>query len=192
MNRIDQGQELLRRHQKRTLTRFVLIVLLCSAACHPAAEAERSDGDGSDRVVAEDTAFSNVEPCEPTAEVGSVIGGQEDPQDFRYRILPDRRNSLEEPTRRAEPVEPIVGELTEASIRNKVDGVVILEVGVRSDGTVAGARVLKGLPCGLDARAIEAVEGAEFKPATLDGRPIDTITNVMVRFEHPLRQEKEQ
>ena len=43
-------------------------------------------------------------------------------------------------------------------------------------------KVLKGLPMGLDQAAAEAVKKWRFKPATLNGKPVDVYYNLTVNF----------
>lgn len=66
---------------------------------------------------------------------------------------------------------------TAAARTHKVAGVVILQVGIRRDGTVGGACVLEPLPCGLSEAAIAAVKQWRFERQEADG-----IANVAVHF----------
>jgi protein TonB len=43
-------------------------------------------------------------------------------------------------------------------------------------------KVLKPLPFGLDQAAVEAVKQWTFKPATLNGQPVEVIFNLTVNF----------
>ena len=61
---------------------------------------------------------------------------------------------------------------TEEARKARLQGVVIVEAIVDEQGVVTNARVLKGLPLGLDQKAIEAVQTWKFKPATLEGKPV--------------------
>ncbi|MCB1101000.1 MAG: energy transducer TonB [Kiritimatiellae bacterium] len=49
-------------------------------------------------------------------------------------------------------------------------------------GNVTDAKVLKGLPMGLDEKAIEAIKTWTFKPATLHGNPVSVYYNLTVNF----------
>jgi protein TonB len=53
---------------------------------------------------------------------------------------------------------------------------------VTKEGDVQDVKVLKGLPMGLDAAAAEAVKKWKFKPATLNGKPVDVYYNLTVNF----------
>jgi TonB family protein len=52
-------------------------------------------------------------------------------------------------------------------------GIVIMWLKVRPDGSVAEPRVVKALPAPLTYAALEAARMWKFKPAELDGRPIE-------------------
>jgi TonB family protein len=64
----------------------------------------------------------------------------------------------------------------------KIDGVALLEVTVRTDGSVASPRVVKSLGFGLDEAAIEAVLKWKYEPAQRDGRPVEVQVIVSYGF----------
>ena len=67
--------------------------------------------------------------------------------------------------------------LPEEAKRRHISGVVILQVGIRRDGSVGGVCVLKPLPCGLATAAVDAVKQWRFEP-----QQGDVVTNVTVYF----------
>ena len=71
---------------------------------------------------------------------------------------------------------------TEEARRRGVSGDVVLEIVVRSDGSVGEVKVLQGLPGGLNERAIDAVRQWRFSPARRFGTPVDVIVEVAVEF----------
>jgi protein TonB len=71
---------------------------------------------------------------------------------------------------------------TEDGRRRGVEGEVVLEVVVRSDGTVGAVQVLRGLGSGLDHRATDAVRQWRFSPARRYGTPVDVLVEVAVEF----------
>jgi protein TonB len=71
---------------------------------------------------------------------------------------------------------------TEEARRRGVEGDVILEIVVRSDGSVGDVKVLQGLGAGLDRRAADAVRQWRFSPARRLGVPVDVIVEVAVEF----------
>ena len=63
-----------------------------------------------------------------------------------------------------------------------IEGEVVLEIVVRSDGSVGGTRVLQGLGGGLERRALDAVRQWRFAPARRHGTPVDVLVEVAVEF----------
>ncbi len=63
----------------------------------------------------------------------------------------------------------------------RISGVVKLEIQIASDGRVTGARALAGHPV-LAASAVEAARKWSYSPATLDGQPIASSTQVDISF----------
>jgi protein TonB len=73
---------------------------------------------------------------------------------------------------------------TSEAMRARVQGSVTLEVIVRSNGTVGDVRVVKSLDrvFGLDDAAIRAAKQWTFKPALLEGKPVDVIVLIVLDF----------
>jgi protein TonB len=71
---------------------------------------------------------------------------------------------------------------TEAARRSGITGDVVLEIVVRSDGSVGAIKLLSGLGSGLDQRAIDAVRRWRFSPARRHGTPVDVLVEVAVEF----------
>lgn len=74
-------------------------------------------------------------------------------------------------------------EYTAEAKQLKIQGEVVLEVRFSADGRVHVIRVVQGLGHGLDQQAIRAAEQTQFKPATRDGKPIDTTTYYRIDFQ---------
>jgi TonB family protein len=74
---------------------------------------------------------------------------------------------------------------TELGRKAGVSGAVIIEAVIDEQGDVAEATVVKGLPMGLDKAALDAIEGWKFKPATREGKPVQVLYTVTVRFTPP-------
>jgi protein TonB len=53
------------------------------------------------------------------------------------------------------------------------------------DGVPQDVKVLRGLGLGLDEKAVEAVQGWRFKPATRGGEPVAVTAQVEVNFQIP-------
>jgi TonB family protein len=71
---------------------------------------------------------------------------------------------------------------TEDARRRGLSGDVVLEIVVRSDGSVGTVRVVQGLGAGLDQRAVDAVRQWRFSPARRLGTPVDVLVEVAVEF----------
>jgi TonB family protein len=71
---------------------------------------------------------------------------------------------------------------TDDARRRSIEGEVVLEIVVRSDGNVGDVRILKRLGAGLDDRAIQAVRQWQFAPARRAGAPVDVLVEVAVEF----------
>ena len=85
--------------------------------------------------------------------------------------------NIKAPTK-VKDVRPVYPEEARAA---RLQGVVILELAIESDGRVAQACVLRSIPL-LDAAAIEAVNQWEFTPTLLNGVPVPVIMTVTVNF----------
>lgn len=71
---------------------------------------------------------------------------------------------------------------TEQARRQGVEGDVLIELVVRSDGTVGNVRLLRRLGHGLDEQALQAVRQWRFAPAERLGEPVDVLVEVAVEF----------
>jgi TonB family protein len=71
---------------------------------------------------------------------------------------------------------------TEEGRRRHLEGDVVMEIIVRSDGSVGNVKLLQGLGAGLDQRAIQAVRQWRFSPAKRYGVPVDVIVEVAMEF----------
>jgi TonB family protein len=63
-----------------------------------------------------------------------------------------------------------------------VQGIVTLMLVVGKDGRPYDIHMRQSLGMGLDEQAIEAVKTWRFRPATLDGKPVDAQIAVEVNF----------
>jgi protein TonB len=71
---------------------------------------------------------------------------------------------------------------TEIARKARVQGVVIVQAIIDKEGTVTNVKVLKGLSMGLSDEAVKAIKKWKFKPATLNGKPVDVYYNLTVNF----------
>jgi protein TonB len=68
-----------------------------------------------------------------------------------------------------------------AATSARVQGVVVVEATVTPDGKVKQAKIISGHPLLLEA-ASKAVRGWNFKPATINGKPVEAPVRVEVTF----------
>ncbi len=76
----------------------------------------------------------------------------------------------------------VKADYTEDARKRGLSGEVLLEIVVRSDGSVGDVKLLQGLGSGLDDRAIQAVRQWRFAPAQKQGTPVDVLVEVAVEF----------
>jgi TonB family protein len=100
-------------------------------------------------------------PPEPEGPVRFVVGG-----------------NITEPIKISGP-SPVY---PEAARRARIQGVVVLECTIGKDGRVQSVKVLRGLPLGLTETAVDAVNKWRFEPSTLNGKPVEVLYILTVRF----------
>ena len=111
------------------------------------------------------------------AVVGStslaVAAAQQDPQKQTVRV----GGTVKEP-KKIKDVAPVYPEEAKA---NKIQGVVIVEALIGTDGKVKEAKVLRPVPV-LEKAALEAVQQWEYTPTLLNGEPVEVIMTITVNF----------
>ena len=68
-----------------------------------------------------------------------------------------------------------------AAKADHVQGVVILELRIGSDGSVVDAKVMRSIPL-LDEAAVAAVRQWKYIPTLLNGAPVEVLMTVTVQF----------
>ncbi len=76
----------------------------------------------------------------------------------------------------------VKADYTEDARQRGVAGDVLLEIVVRTDGSVGDVKILHGLAGGLNERAVQAVRQWRFAPARRLSAPVDVIVEVAVEF----------
>jgi len=71
---------------------------------------------------------------------------------------------------------------TEEARQARIQGVVLLQVIVDTEGNVSRPQIIKGLPMGLDQLALETVKQWKFKPAEREGKPVPVYYNLTINF----------
>jgi protein TonB len=75
-------------------------------------------------------------------------------------------------------VQPVYPAIAQSA---RVQGVVVIEAVIGTDGKVRDAKVLRSIPL-LDQAAVEAVRQWEYTPSRLNGVPVPVIMTVTVNF----------
>jgi TonB family protein len=72
---------------------------------------------------------------------------------------------------------------TDVAKAKKIEGIVLLQVVIRKDGTAGDIKVLRGIGYGLDERAVNTIRKEwRFEPGTLNGQPVDVQANIEISF----------
>ena len=73
---------------------------------------------------------------------------------------------------------------TADAMRAKIQGSVVLECVVQTDGTVGDVRVIRSLDTtyGLDQEAIKAAKQWKFAPGTRNGEPVPVMVSIELTF----------
>ena len=77
--------------------------------------------------------------------------------------------------RGADPVYPPIARTA------NIQGIVIIEATIDTDGRVVNARILRSIPL-LDQAALDAVRSWEYTPTTLNGVAVPVVMTVTVTF----------
>ncbi len=80
-------------------------------------------------------------------------------------------------------LERVQPQYTEMARRARIQGIVILQAVIDRSGRLTDAKVLKGLPLGLDEASLEAVQQWRFEPARLGEKPVAVYWNLTVTFQ---------
>lgn len=117
-------------------------------------------------------------PARPSSTTLSAVPGSSQPG----VVVPSAPSRVDgqviKPPTRLVSVNPVYPEGARAA---RIEGVVILEITIGKDGSVASARVLRSIP-ELDQAAIDAVLQWVYEPTLLNGEPIEVKLNVTINF----------
>jgi periplasmic protein TonB len=91
---------------------------------------------------------------------------------------PFRVGGVIRPPTKIKDVRPVYPTIAQAA---RVEGMVIIETTIGPTGRVLDAKVIRSVPL-LDAAALEAVQQWEFTPTLLNGRPVEVVLTVTVKF----------
>lgn len=80
-------------------------------------------------------------------------------------------------------IKQVAPEFSEEARRKKIGGNILVSLVVDESGNPTSIRVVRGIGYGLDQKAVEAVEGYRFQPATKSGVPVKAELLVSVNFQ---------
>lgn len=110
---------------------------------------------------------------------GALLGGEALPPPPPPRVTePVRPGGLIRYPAKVRDQAPIYPSVARAA---RIEGTVILEAVIDSDGTVREVRVLRSVPL-LDSSAMDAVREWRFTPTLLNGEPVPIVLTVTVTF----------
>jgi TonB family protein len=66
--------------------------------------------------------------------------------------------------------------------KNNIAGMVFLQMVVDAQGRPGEVTIVRPIGFGLDERAVDAVKHAQFRPGTLNGKPVSEVVNLQVTF----------
>lgn len=125
-------------------------------------------------------------PIAPSVGVPSGVGEVErlaqpppaPPADSARPSVPIRVALLPQPPRKIVDVRPMYPDIARSA---RVDGTVILEAVVDTNGSVTQLHVVRSVPL-LDQAALEAVRQWRYAPSEYGGRPVSVLLTITVRF----------
>ena len=114
-------------------------------------------------------------PPPPPASPNSALGSLQEPS---APVRVGGRVTAPRKTKHVDPIYPA------AAIADGVQGVVIIEAVISTEGLVTSARVLRPIEA-LNQAAVDAVKQWEYTPTLLNGQPVSIIMSVTVNFVLP-------
>lgn len=78
-------------------------------------------------------------------------------------------------------IKDVKPEYPRIAMDRRIQGVVLIEATIGTDGKVKETKVIRPLLLLTDA-AVAAVKGFEFKPTVIDGKPVQVIMTIPVNF----------
>lgn len=124
------------------------------------------------------TDLPQCEGCVPWGLDDGVPTGPTVPADQAPPPAAIRVDSRFHPPVKLHDVAPVYPDLAREA---RVEGVVVIECRIDTNGRVVDARVLRGHPL-LDGAALDAVRLWRYRPTLLNGQPVPVLMTVTVRF----------
>jgi len=110
--------------------------------------------------------------CSDDGTLVRVVEEENNEEIFTSKAVEVKANILDKPR----------AQYTREARRAGIQGVVVLRVVLRANGQIGTIRVLRALPAGLTANAMQAACKIKFKPALKNGNPVSQFLNVEYGF----------
>jgi TonB family protein len=82
------------------------------------------------------------------------------------------------------PIHRVEPKYTDEARRQGLNGTVVLQAVIKTDGTIDILSVVRGMPLGLTENAIQALKQWQFRPGNKDGKDVDIlVNNIEINFE---------
>jgi protein TonB len=94
------------------------------------------------------------------------------------KASPYRQGGKVQPASLIHQVNPVYPQIAQ---QTRVQGVIVMEAIISKEGSIESLRTVSGHPLLFQA-AIDAVKQWKYRPATLNGEPVDVITTITVTF----------
>jgi TonB family protein len=139
---------------------------------------------------ADSGAFSSAPATSPPHKVGTPVGGLIVTQNGKVIYRADASKPSEQSADGSQSAEPgrlmhrVDPEYPEAAKSQRIQGPVVLDAQVLSDGSVGNIAVVEGNPLLTDA-ATQAVKQWKYQPFIVNGRPVERQERITLKFRLP-------
>lgn len=166
----------------RRIVAWSLLAVAALIGCKPTTDKAREASTAAETAPAETVVAEAPEPVAEAVAEGETADVAAEPAPEEAPTEPGEPVVIDESMTEPRVLTKVAPEYTEMARKARVQGVVIVQAVIREDGQVAGTKILKGLPMGLDQQAVAAIKQWVFEPATREGKPVAVYYNLTVEF----------
>jgi TonB family protein len=112
----------------------------------------------------------------PTDETKCPVTDEQPPTEHPLRVRISQGVSQAMLCKKLRPIYP------EAARQKRIEGMVVMKAVISTTGTVRELKLISGDPA-LSAAALEAVKQWQYKPYSLNGKPVEVETQIKVAFQ---------
>jgi TonB family protein len=124
---------------------------------------------------------AGLPPDAPAADPAAPDAEDKTPANERAAEAMPPTPPLDEHARAPRPIRITRPEYPAAAFKKRVEGTVVIEILIDTQGRVAKRRVIQSVP-GLDEAALKCISQWRFEPALKDGKPVATIAHAPIHF----------